>query len=139
MTPEEINRAFEFIVQHQAHLSASLDREQAMREESQREFKQSLRESKESQRNLAALQTQVVEMIRIECERLDRHDEVLRKHEKAQLEAQRRFDEFMRETRAWQQVWQAQSRTEAREAQKRHEEALARLDRILDRLSGKPN
>ena len=139
MTPEEINRAMEFIVQHQAHLSASLDREQAVREESQREFK-------ESQRKLAALQIQVVEMIRIESERLDRHDEMLRKHEEAQLEAQleaqRRFDEFMRETRAWQQVWQVwqeQSRTEAREAQKRHEESLARLDRILDRLSGKPN
>src|SRR5437899_11794762 len=98
---------------------------------SQRELKESLRESKESQRNRAALQTQVVEMIRIESERLDRHDEVLRKHEKAQLEAQRRFDEFMRETRAWQQVWQEQSRTEAREARKRHEEALARRARIL--------
>jgi hypothetical protein len=132
MTPEEINRAMEFIVQHQAHLSASLDREQAMREESQREFK-------ESQRKLATLQIQVVEMIRIESARLDRHDEVLGKHEEAQLEAQRRFDEFMRETRAWQQVWQEESRREAREAQKRHEEALARLDRILDRLSGKPN
>jgi hypothetical protein len=125
MTPEEMNRAMEFIIQHQAHLSASLDREQATREE--------------SQRKLAVIQTQVVELTRIQSARLDRHDEVLEKHEKAQQEAQRRYEEFMHETRTWQQVWQQESRREPRDAQRRHEEALARLDRILDKLSDKPN
>ena len=54
----------------------------------------------------------IAELIEIQAQRLDRHDEAHRQYEK------------------WQQQFQ-------REARQRHEEALARLDRILDKLTGK--
>ena len=81
-------------------------------------------ELRKSMRGLAGVQTEmalnhwrIAELIEIESQRLDRHDEAHRQYER------------------WQQQFQ-------REAQRRHEEALARLDRILEKLTGnnpKPN
>lgn len=59
----------------------------------------------------------MAELIEIQAQRLDRNDEAHRQYEN------------------WQQQFQ-------REARARHEEAMARLDRILEKLTGnnqKPN
>lgn len=118
MTPEELNRTMEFIIETQAHLSASLDREHEMREER-------FAESEKTQRSLASLQAQVVEMIRTESDRLDRQDKMLH-------DAQKLHDE-----------WQKHSQKLGGESQKRNEEfqrdALHLLHQILDRLTKNPN
>src|SRR4051812_35813366 len=85
MTPEELNRAMEFIIEHQAHLSASLDREQETRAA---QFER-----------LANLSAQVVDLIKIESERLDRQDEMLRDsrklYERSQKETREQFQQIV--------------------------------------------
>lgn len=105
MTPEEVNRTIEFILQHEARFEARLDREQEMRQARLAEHKKIIDE-------LARLQARVVEMIAIESSRLDRSDEEHRRYED------------------WQREFQ-------RQAERHHKEALARLDRILEKLTEK--
>ena len=104
MTPEELNRMIEFIIQHQANLEISLDREWEERLARAAEHEQMTR-------NIASLQARVVELTEIQSRRLDRNDE-----------EHRRFEN-------WQRDFQ-------HEAQRKHEESIARLDRILERLTG---
>ncbi len=104
MTPEELNRMIEFIIQHQANLEMSLDREREERLARAAEHEQMTG-------NIASLQARVVELIEIQSRRLDRNDE-----------EHRRFEN-------WQRDFQ-------HEAQRKHEESIARLDRILERLTG---
>ncbi len=118
MTPEELNRMIEFIIQHQANLEISLDREREERlaraaEHEQRaaQHEQRTDEHQQMTRNIASLQARVVELIEIQSRRLDRNDE-----------DHRRFENWQREFQ--------------HEAQRRHEESIARLDRILERLTG---
>ena len=68
-------------------------------------------EHEQMTRNIASLQARVVELIEIQSRRLDRNDE-----------EHRRFEN-------WQRDFQ-------HEAQRKHEESIARLDRILERLTG---
>ena len=91
MTPEELDRKIVFIIETQAHLSASLDSEREMREERMAQFEKSQSEMKSTQKNLAGLQAQMVQMIRIESERLDRSD---RLHEEARGATKRCFNCF---------------------------------------------
>ena len=125
MTPEELNRMIEFIIQHQANLEISLDREReerlaraaeherraAAHEERTAAHEQRTDEHQQMTRNIASLQARVVELIEIQSRRLDRNDEEHRQFE------------------TWQREFQ-------HEAQRRHEESIARLDRILERLTG---
>jgi UDP-N-acetylglucosamine 2-epimerase len=104
MTPEELNRMIEFIIQHQANLEISLDREREERLARAAEHEQMTR-------NIGSLQVRVVELTEIQSRRLDRNDE-----------EHRRFEN-------WQRDFQ-------HEAQRKHEESIARLDRILERLTG---
>ena len=92
MTPEELDRSMDFIIQSQARL--------AVAQEQDREW---------SKRLFVRMADDRVRMIGI----IDHHSRQLDQ-----------FGEFMRETRAWQQEFQR--------------EALARLDRILDKLSPGP-
>jgi hypothetical protein len=70
MTPEELDRTIEFILQHEARFEARLDREQKMRQAR-------LAEHKKIIENLASLQARVVELIAIESGRLDRQDQAI--------------------------------------------------------------
>ena len=105
MTPEELNRAMEFIIQHLAHFSASLDREEEMRKvrQAEAERKQAEAEAKaeaeaearqaetdrriaeveEAVKGIAGLQARVVAMIEVQTLRLDQNDDALRRHEEA--------------------------------------------------------
>ena len=110
MTPEELNRKMEFIVEVQARTSATLDifiPENA-------EFG---RWTKNMVRQLAADHQRMVELVRIQSERLNRSEQRLHQSEQ-------RLERAEREDQA---------------AQKRHEELLkemrAGFDRILDKLS----
>lgn len=116
MTPEDLNRTIEFIIQSQARLAAAQEKDRTDRHESEREFRA-------FDRRLARLFEIQVDLFKTQTERINRFEEQC-------LAAQQRHDEFMRETRAWQQTFHA-------EAQKKHEEAMGRLDRILDRLTAR--
>ena len=89
MTPEEFDRAIDFIVQSQARL--------AVAQEQDREW------SKQLFGQMAADRVRMLELIEHHSRRIDR------------------FDRFMQETRRFQK------------------DALARLDRILDKLTDRPN
>src|SRR5262245_47435235 len=124
MTPEELNRTIEFLVKHQAQFSVDLQRDHEMLnrgfDEMRKgfaEIRKDVAELQKSIKSVARLQTEmavnhrrVAELIEIESERLDRNDEAHRQYERWQ-------QEFQRETRA------------------QHQEAIARLDRILERLT----
>jgi hypothetical protein len=125
MTPEELNRAIEFIVQSQARLAAAQEQDRTDRLNSEKERIEAEKELKAFDQRLAKLFEMQVELLKTQTERLSRFEE-------ESLAAQRRYDEFMRETRAWQQTFQI-------EAQKKHEESMGRLDRILERLTARPN
>jgi hypothetical protein len=119
MTPEELDRKIEFIIETQAHFWASLDREREQREYEQREQEKRLAESERMQKTLAGLQAQVVNLIRIESERLDRSNRRLEQVEKQSEEAQRRNEEILQLLRRNEDF---------------QRNALAVLGRILDRL-----
>ena len=89
MTPEQLERTIEFIVQSQARL--------AVAQEEDREW------AKELFGQMAADRVRMIYLI---------------EHHSQQIE---QFDRFMQETRAWQQ------------------EALSKLDRLLDKLSDRRN
>jgi hypothetical protein len=110
MNPEELSRTIEFIIQHQAQTAIQMEQFSAqLKEEHEKRI--------EFQEWSIDLHRRVAELLDHQARRLDW------------------FQQFMRETREWQQAWQ----TESQESQKRHEEALAKLDRILDKLSDQPN
>ena len=110
MTFEELNRAIEFIVEQQARLSAALDRQQ---ETSRVDYAW----SKGMTKQLAVSNQRVVELIASNTQRLDQNDREHRKFVESQREFQRDLHEL------------------EKQSQTRHEEAMARLDRILDRLT----
>ena len=89
MTPEELDRAMDFIVQSQARLAVAQEQD---REWSKRLFSR-----------MAADRLHMIELIEHHAQQLDH------------------YGQFMQETREFQR------------------EALGRLDRILDKLSDKPN
>jgi hypothetical protein len=89
MTPEELDRAMDFVIQSQARL--------AVAQEQDREW------SKQLFGQMAADRVRMLELIEHHSRQLDQ------------------YGQFMHETREFQK------------------EALARLDRILDKLTDKPN
>ena len=106
MTPEELDRTIDFIVRQQAQFSVDLQT-----------LVSGIAEMQTAIKGLAGMQTelamnyqQIVRVLEIQSRRLDRHEDW-------QRETQKRFEESQREER------------------EHHREALARLDRILDRLT----
>ena len=107
MTPEEFDRAMEFIIQHLAHFNASLDREQEMRAARFAEHDARLEQNDQSRKRMEALQEQIVELIGIQSGLIGVQS--------------RRLDAY----EEWQKEFQ-------RESRQRHEEILDRLPREKD-------
>jgi adenine specific DNA methylase Mod len=129
MTPEELNRTIDFIVQSQARFAAAQEQDRQERVEFQKWAKDlNLRVVDLIQTQTRALDMQSRRLDQYETQQRVTEQAVQRRHEELHQE----FLEFMRETRKWHQEFQ-------RDAQKRHEEALARLDRILDKLTDRIN
>ena len=115
MTPEELQRTIDFIIQQQAQFTADIQRE---REEREREHQERVREREEITRDqrrtdqaihrmAEAIQT-ITQLLVVQSSRLDGQEERLDRQEEEQ-----------------------------RMARKEHKETIARLDRILDRLLNK--
>jgi hypothetical protein len=100
MTPEELRRTIEFIVESQARLAAAQEQDR----EERVEFQKWAKEVNLRVLGLIQIQTQTLE---IQSRRLDQYEE--------------------------------QRRTSEQAAQRRHEEILIRVDRILDTLTGPLN
>ncbi len=100
MTPEELNRTIEFIIQSQARLVVAQDQYQEW--------------TKGVLAQMATASQQVIELISLQSRRLDRQE-------------------------TFQQEFLRDFRNEAQESHQRHEEALARLDRILGKLTDRKN
>ena len=99
MTPEEFERSMDFIVRQQAQFHADL----------QRHHEEWVREEKV----LKSAIVHLIELARIESERLAGHDKILERQDDI-LERQ---DQLLRDSKEWQK------------------DAIARLDRILERLT----
>ncbi len=129
MTPEELNRTIEFIIQSQARLAAAQEQDHEERFEFQKE-------SRGFDRRLASLLEMQTQLLESQTRRLNAFEEetraVQKRHEETQRELHEQFLEFMRETRDWQQRFQT-------DAQKKHEEAVAWLQRILEKLTDRLN
>ena len=89
MTPEELNRTIEFIIQSQARLAAA-------QEQDREEFKEFEKWAKKITKELAASHQRMGELIEIESGRLDQHDreagEARARYEKEAAEAQKRHE-----------------------------------------------
>jgi hypothetical protein len=92
MTPEELNRAIEFIVQSQARLAAAQEQDRTDRLNSEKERIEAEKELKAFDQRLARLFEMQVDLLKTQTERLSRFEEEC-------LTAQQRHDESMRETR----------------------------------------
>jgi hypothetical protein len=88
MTPEEINRTIEFILQTQARIEA--------RNENHAE---KMAKYDEILKDLAVLNKELVETSKIQSNRLDRAEEADRAAQKRHDELQKRHNELMRELR----------------------------------------
>jgi hypothetical protein len=111
MTPEELNRTIEFIIQSQARVDAS-------QEQDREEFKA-------IDRRLANLLSVQVQLLTHQTERLDAF-------EKESHAAQRRHEEMLARMND-------QHKETLAELDLRSEEMIARLDRILDKLTDRLN
>ena|SRR5437762_13355798 len=88
MTPEEINRTIEFILQVQAR-----------NEISQEQHKETLRRHDKLLQQLAVRGKQLVELTRLQSSRLDRAEEADRAAQKRDEEWRKRQDELLRQLR----------------------------------------
>ena len=116
MTFEELNRAMEFMVEQQARLSATLDREE---ERSRRDHEWATGMIKQ----LATNNQSIVDLIASNAQRLDEND-------KEHHRFHHRFLEFQNEAERKHEEFQKKS-------QRRHEQIVAQLQRLLDRLTQK--
>ena len=118
MTPEELNRTIEFIIQSQARLAAAQEQDRVDRLESEKQLKA-------FDQRLAGLFELQVRLLEHQTHRLDQF-------EKQSQAAQMRHEAFMKEMGDWRQKFETESR-------QLHFEALGRLDRILDKLTDRLN
>jgi len=85
---------------------------------------------------LAGLFEIQVRILEGQSRRLDEYERESRaaqkRHEETQKQTREEFREFMRETREWQQAFQI-------EAQKKHDETIAWLKRIVEKLTDRLN
>jgi len=117
MTPEELDRTIDFLVRQQAQFSVDLQRDHEVLNRGITELQTSMKKLAGMQIEMTLNHRRIAELIEIQAERMDQQAERMDQYEK----------------------WQRQFQLEAREG---HEEALKRLDRILDKLAGnnpKPN
>jgi hypothetical protein len=125
MTPEELNRTIEFIIQSQARLAAAQEQDRIDRLESEKARLQSEKELKAFDARLAGLFEIQVQLLESQTRRLDefqRESQAAQKrHEETHQQMREEFWTFMRETSDW------------------REESLRRLDLILEKLVNRPN
>jgi hypothetical protein len=136
MTPQELERTLDFILQHQAKTAVHLERLAERQSEMQSmlaritELAQVQSQRLDRHGEMEFLVARISELSQLQSQRLDRHDEmeflVARITELSQLQSERldRHDEMfrsMRESFDSAQIWQR--------------EAHAKLDEILNRLS----
>jgi hypothetical protein len=118
MTPEELNRTIEFIIQSQARLAAAQEQARVDRLKSEEE-------GKAFDKRLAGLLEIQVQLLENQTRRMDdfqRESEAAQKrHEETHRQMREEFWAFMRETSDW------------------REESLRRLDLILEKLVNRPN
>jgi hypothetical protein len=132
MTPEELNRTIEFIIQSQARLAAAQEQDRTDRLQSEKEFKA-------FDQRLASLFEIQVRLLESQTRRLDeaekRHDEAGKRHEetlKQMREELREFREFTKQARDWQERFEV-------DVQKKHDETIAWLKHILEKLTDRLN
>ena len=114
MIPEELNRTIEFIIQSQARLAAAQehDREERIQFEKQ---------SRNIDQRLASVIEMQVRLLESQTRRLDQNEGRLEECERENRAAQKRHEALMEEVR------------------RGHKEAMARLDRILEKLTDRMN
>lgn len=125
MTPEELNRTIEFIVQSQARLAASQEQDREERLEFQKW-------SKKLNRQITEIIQQQNLLLDIQSRRLDEHQRESQNH-------QAQFNKILGEMQVWrqeQQQWQKEFQAESR---KQHEETLAWLQRIVEKITDRLN
>jgi hypothetical protein len=139
MTPEELNRTIEFIIQSQARLAAAQEQDRIDRLESEKARLESEKARLQSEKEFKSFDLRLAGLFEIQVRLLESHTRRLDEYEKENRAAQQRHEEthqqmreefwtFMQETRDWQQAFQT-------DAQKKHEESMQRFDRILARLT----
>jgi hypothetical protein len=129
MTPEELKRTIEFIIDSQARFAAAQEQDRIDRIQSEKEHKA-------FDQRLARLMEIQVRLLESQTRRLDEYEKENRaaqkRHEETHQQMREEFWLFMKETRGWQEGFQT-------DAQQKHEEAMRRLDRILERLTDRMN
>ena len=116
MTPEERQRAMDFIVEHMARFATNMDQLDAKMKELGASFEQERQERLKDQPRIARVEAafvRIAELVEIESARLDSHE--------------REFFALMNE--------HEETRSEDRkQAQLKHDEVIAYLKQVLDRL-----
>ena len=118
MTPEELNRTIDFIIQSQARLAAAQEQDRVDRLQSEKERLESEKELKAFDQRLAGLLEIQVRLLESQTRRLD-------EYEKENRAAQKRHEEFLGEFRT-------EFRMEFREVRFLLERVF---DKITDRLN----
>src|SRR2546425_7372225 len=114
MTPEELNRTVEFIIQSQARLAAGQEQDRIDRLQSEKELKA-------FDRRLAGLLEIQVQLLESQSRRLDNHENGMRAAEKRHQEAEKRHQEALAEMRE-------ESRQFRQESVEFHREFRERMD-----------
>ena len=114
MTPEELNRTLDFIAQSQARLAVAQEEDRERRIEFQ-EWSRNL------SARLARLAEEQLRLIAHQSQRIDWNEMEQMEYRKRNEELQRRYEELRREM------------------QQQHNDAMAKLDRFIDRLFNRPN
>ena len=135
MTPEELDRKIEFIVEIQARTSATLEVMAAERVEFEKWARSMLRQ-------MAVDHQRMVDLLRMQSERLDRSDERLKSSEERLKSSEQRLERSEQRLERSEQRLEL-SEAESRAARQRHDELLqelrAGLDRVFGLLSGRSN
>jgi hypothetical protein len=129
MTPEELNRTIEFIIQSQARLAAAQEQDRIDRLKAEKEHKS-------FEHRLAGLFEIQVRLLESQTRRLDEYERENRaaqkRHEETRQQMSEEFWLFMKETRDWQKAFQT-------DALLKHDATMLRLDRILEKLTDRMN
>ena len=89
MTPEEINRTIEFLIQHSATFSAQMRQQEAFARQQERDHKSLDRSLADLTLQTARFESWASEVVAIESRRLDEHDQLHKDAREFQSEALR--------------------------------------------------
>jgi hypothetical protein len=129
MSPEELNRTIEFIIQSQARLAAAQEQDREERLEFQKW-------SKDLNRQMMEVIQRQNQLLEIESRRLDEHDRQFNRILGEMQVWRQEQQQWQKELQQQQHEWQKEFRTEA---QRQHEETLAWLQRIVEKITDRLN